>query len=187
MPSVRDLLEEAIAGRPQATESLFPVVYEELRTLARQKLRHERAGHSLQTTALVHEAYLRLVGPGRDKLWDGRRHFFAAAAEAMRRILIDQARARTREKRGGRALQVPFDDHCPITGLPDTQVLALDEAMQRLAAAAPDKYELVKLRYFAGMTIPEVAAALGISRATAERYWTYARAWLYCALQEKDP
>lgn len=181
---VNELLNRAIQGDHQATESLFPIVYDELRKLAREKLRHERPDHTLQTTALVHEAYLRLVGDGTRRDWDSRRHFCGAAAEAMRRILVEHARARMREKRGGKAVRLPMGDVCPVTRLPNSQVLALDEALQRLAERAPEKYELVKLRYFAGMTIREAAEALGISHATAERHWSYSRAWLYCEMNE---
>ena len=162
---------------------LLPVVYEELRRLARARLARERPGHTLQATALVHEAYLRLLG-GKAASWDDRGHFFAAAAEAMRRILIEHARARAAVKRGGgRRREELADDLQPIvTPLGDADdLLALDEALQKLAGEDPGKAELVKLLFFAGMTLAEAAEVLGMSRTAAHRQWTYARAWLRSA------
>jgi RNA polymerase sigma factor (TIGR02999 family) len=169
---------------PSAASKLLPLVYHELRRLAAQRLASERAGHTLQATALVHEAYVRLVDGHPGVRWDGRRHFFAAAAEAMRRILIDAARRRRRPKHGGGLERVNLDEAARVTASPADDVLALDQALTKLALDEPVKAELVKLRFFAGMTIPEAAQVLGISHATAERYWTYARVWLYCALED---
>jgi RNA polymerase sigma factor (TIGR02999 family) len=178
--SVTRLANAAAKGDRCASAELLPVVYEELRRLARRKMHHEPADQTLQATALVHEAYLRLVGVDDAKSrWDSRRHFFAAAAEAMRRILIDRARERARLKRGGGVRPVHLDDIEATANLPIDQLLALDEALERLAERDPPKAELVKLRYFAGLTIEEASNAMGISTATAERYWRYARAWLY--------
>jgi RNA polymerase sigma factor (TIGR02999 family) len=162
------------------------LVYDELRRLASQRLATERSDHTLQATALVHEAYVRLVDGGRAPLWDGRGHFFAAAAEAMRRILIDSARRKRRPKHGGKLKRVELDQAARLSESPGEDLLALDEALTRLAATEPVKAELVKLRFFAGMTIPEAAQVLGISEATAQRYWTFARVWLYCALEDAD-
>ena len=167
---------------PDAASKLLPLVYDELRRLAAQRLAAERPDHTLQATALVHEAYVRLVEGGQAPHWDGRAHFFAAAAEAMRRILIDSARRKRRAKHGGELKRVDLDDAVRVARSPDIDLLALDEALTKLAAAEPIKAELVKLRFFAGMTIPEAAQVLGISQATAERYWTYARVWLYCEM-----
>jgi RNA polymerase sigma factor (TIGR02999 family) len=184
MSDVTRILSQIEQGDPQAAEKLLPLVYEELRKLAAAKLAQEKPGQTLQATALVHEAYLRLVGSSQkrarteDGNWDGRGHFFAAAAEAMRRILVESARRKARLKRGGEIERVEFDDvEITLTGLND-DIVAVDEALTRLHAKDPEKAELVKLRYFAGLTGDEAAAALGISPATADRYWTYARAWL---------
>jgi RNA polymerase sigma factor (TIGR02999 family) len=159
-------------------------VYEQLRRLAEQKMRHERPDQTLQATALVHEAYLRLVDETRVQHWHGRWHFFAAAAEAMRRILIDQARRRGRLKRGGGggggAARVSLDDVQDLSDdPPPDELLALDEALTELAQTHPQKAEVVKLRYFAGLTIEQAAQAMGVATATVERHWAYARAWLY--------
>ena len=177
---------QVAAGDPAAASKLLPLVYDELRRLASQRLATERSDHTLQATALVHEAYVRLVDGGRAPLWDGRGHFFAAAAEAMRRILIDSARRKRRPKHGGKLKRVELDEAARLSESPGEDLLALDEALTRLAATEPVKAELVKLRFFAGMTIPEAAQVLGISEATAQRYWTFARVWLYCALEDAD-
>jgi RNA polymerase sigma factor (TIGR02999 family) len=164
--------------------SVLEQVYDALRELAAQRLAHEGQGQSLTATALVHEAYLRLVGPDPERKWDGRGHFFAAAAEAMRRILIDRARKRQRQRHGGGRARVDLDEGCAVTTPPDDNLLALDEALTRLAVLAPLKAEVVKLRYFAGLSVAEAAEALGISEVTAARYWAFARTWLYAELSE---
>jgi RNA polymerase sigma factor (TIGR02999 family) len=178
---VTRLLNDTASGDARAAAELLPLVYEELRRLARQKIGQERAGHTLQATALVHEAYLRLVDGNTAKSWHGRWHFFAAAAEAMRRILVDQARHRGRIKRGGGAARQRMDlANVELTvNEPPEELLAVDEGLTALAAQHPDKAQLVKLRYFAGLTIEEAAEAMGISVATANRRWAYARAWLF--------
>ena len=172
-------------GDAAASAELLPLVYEELRRLARSNMAQERGSHTLQATALVHEAYLRLIADEPTR-WENRRHFFAAAAEAMRRILIDSARRKRRPKHGGKLKRVELDEAARLSESPGEDLLALDEALTRLAATEPVKVELVKLRFFAGMTIPEAAQVLGISEATAQRYWTFARVWLYCALEDAD-
>jgi RNA polymerase sigma factor (TIGR02999 family) len=178
------ILNAIEAGQPQAADELLPLVYSELRQLAAARLAREKPGQTLQPTALVHEAFVRLVGGESQQAWNSRGHFFAAAAEAMRRILVEQARRKRRLKRGGELNRVDLDSACAITERQSIDVLALDEALTKLAAEEPAKAELVKLRFFAGLTIPEAAAALGISLATAERYWTFARAWLYAELAD---
>jgi RNA polymerase sigma factor (TIGR02999 family) len=165
-------------GDPVAADELLPLVYHELRKLAAHKMANETPGQTLQPTALVHEAYLRLVG-NEDKKWAGRAHFFAAAAEAMRRILIDNARRKRAQRHGGGQQRVDVQDVDIAADADDEQLLAVHEALDRLAARDKVKAELVKLRYFVGMTIEEAAQILGISEPTAKRYWTYARAWLY--------
>jgi RNA polymerase sigma factor (TIGR02999 family) len=171
-------------GHARAAGSLLEQVYDALRDLAAQRLAHEGQAQSLTATALVHEAYLRVVGPDPQREWDGRGHFFAAAAEAMRRVLIDRARMRQRLRRGGGLTRVDLNESCALTGPPDDDLLALDEALTRLAVLAPVKAEVVKLRYFAGLSVAEAAEALGISEVTAARYWAFARAWLYAELAE---
>jgi RNA polymerase sigma factor (TIGR02999 family) len=184
MADVTQLLAAARTGDPAAAAELLPLVYDELRKLAAARLAHEHPGQTLQPTALVHEAYLRLVG---DQEFDGRGHFFAAAAEAMRRILVDNARRKRAEKRGG-GLHRHDAAELPIAAPePADDLVALDEALDRLAAADPQKAELVKLRYFAGLTIEQAAAALDISPATAKRHWAYARAWLYRQVAGENP
>jgi len=165
-------------GDSGAADRLLPEVYQELRVLAAQRLSQERPGQTLQATALVHEAYLRLVG-SESCSWRGRGHFFAAAAEAMRRILVERARRKKRLRRGGSHQRVELDGNDPTSEQPPEILLALDEALGKFAREDPVKAELVKLRYFAGLTIPEAAKALDISKATADRYWSYARAWLF--------
>jgi RNA polymerase sigma factor (TIGR02999 family) len=169
---------------PHAAGRLLPLVYEELRRLAAAQLAREPGGQTLQPTALVHEAYLRLLGARGEPHWDNRGHFFAAAAEAMRRILIDNARRKQRPKHGGDRHRVSADIAAPPPEMPPEDLLVLDEALDKLAREEPAKAELVKLRFFAGLTMPEVAEALGISLATAERHWAYARTWLYAELKE---
>src|SRR6516225_11367814 len=166
-------------GDPHAAEQLLPLVYDELRKLAAQKLAQEKPGQTLQATALVHEAYLRLLGSDRDQHWDSRGHFFAAAAEAMRRILVESARRKKRDKHGGDRERVEIEmDHLP-TRMSSEELVALDEALEKLKDHDPVKAQLVTLRYFGGLTIEQASAVLNISRITAHRYWTYARAWLH--------
>jgi RNA polymerase sigma factor (TIGR02999 family) len=184
MSEVTRLLQAIERGDSRATEELLPVVYEELRRLARAHMANERSEHTLQATALVHEAYLRLVSDD-DARWDNRGHFFAAAAEAMRRILIEHARSKKAAKRGGNQERVALDGEIPAIASPCDNVddlLALDEALERLAAEAPDKAQLVKLLFFAGLNLEEAAAAQGISRSSAYRHWLFARAWLHDAI-----
>jgi RNA polymerase sigma factor (TIGR02999 family) len=181
MPALTQLLDAAAAGDPRASEDLLPLVYDELRKLAARQLAAEKPGQTLQATALVHEAYLRLVGGDPGQPWNGRGHFFGAAAEAMRRILVDAARRKGRVKHGGgrRRVDPAALEAAPAPG---DDVLAVSDALDRLAAEDPAKAELVKLRYFAGLTLEEAAACQGISLATAKRRWAVARAWLYDAL-----
>ena len=180
MSDVSQLLKAINQGDPQAAAQLLPLVYDELRRLAAQKLVHESPGLTLQPTELVHEAYLRLVGADAASQWDGRGHFFTAAAEAMRRILVENARRKRSLKRGGGRQRQPLEDaHLAASQVDDDNLLAIDEALARFAAKDRAKAELVKLRFFAGCTIDQAARALGISAATAERWWTYARAWLH--------
>ena len=183
MNDVTCLLSAIEQGDPQAAARLWPLVYDELRRLAAHKLAQERPGQTLQATALVHEAYLRLVGGDTAPRWNGRGHFFAAAAEAMRRLLIDQARRKNSAKRGGGRPRVPLDDVASLLAAPDDtprdDLLALDEALTQLEAEDPVKARLVKLRYFAGVFLEDAAGMLGVSPGTAKRYWVYARSWLY--------
>ncbi len=180
---VTQILDAIDRGDPEASERLLPLVYDELRKLAEQRMAREAAGQTLQATALVHEAYLRLVGSGGEPIrWDGRGHFFAAAAEAMRRILIERARAKRAIKRGGDGRRLKLDPAAlTLDAIPDG-VVELDEALTRFAAIDPAKADLVKLRFFGGLTLAQAAAVLGISTNTADRHWAYARAWLYDAL-----
>jgi RNA polymerase sigma factor (TIGR02999 family) len=186
MSDVTRILSAIEDGDPHAAERLLPLVYDELRKLAAAMLAHEQPGQTLQATALVHEAYLRLVGDDQAKDWDSRGHFFAAAAEAMRRILVDAARRKHALKRGGGRQQIDLDQLVATAPGPDADLLDLDDALTRLVAADPQAAELVKLRYFAGLTIPEAAAALGVSPRTADALWAYARAWLLRALGGPD-
>jgi RNA polymerase sigma factor (TIGR02999 family) len=186
MYEVTQILAKVESGDPAASAELLALVYHELRRLAAAKLAQERPGHTLQATALVHEAYLRLVGANQQQAWDGRGHFFAAAAEAMRRILVDAARQKQSLKRGGDFQRLEVDIAAPDSPNDALNVLAVDEALQLLAREDPVKAELVKLRYFGGLTLAECASALGISTATAERYWHFARAWLAARLRD-DP
>ena len=183
MTDVTRLLEAANRGDQQAAAELLPLVYDELRKLAATKLSHEQPGQTLDATALVHEAFLRLVGGQR---FEGRGHFFAAAAEAIRRILVEQARRRQAVKRGGQHRREELDPDLVAAPAPDDELLALHEALDRLAAAHPEKAAVVKLRYFAGLTADQAAEALGISSSTVDRHWTYARAWLRRAMSAPD-
>jgi RNA polymerase sigma factor (TIGR02999 family) len=189
MKDVTRILSDIEHGDPRAAEQLLPLVYHELRTLAAQKLAREKPGQTLQATALVHEAYLRLVG-AQDPGWNSRNHLFAAAAEAMRRIMVEKSRRQRAEKRGGESRRVDLDAvDLPAVpgGVPAADLLSLDEALTRFATRDPVKAELVKLRYFAGLTVEEAAEVLGISRATAARHWDYARSWLYSELRGRGP
>jgi len=176
MSDVTRILSAIEQGDPAAAEQLLPLVYEELRILAAQKLAHEKPGHTLEATALVHEAYLRLVGQAEPRSYIDRGHFFAAAAEAMRRILVECARRKLTQKRGGGRQRQPLESLAAPE--PDQELLAVDEALQKLATQDPQKAKLVELRYFAGLTGEQAAAVLGISPTTADRHWAYARAWL---------
>jgi RNA polymerase sigma factor (TIGR02999 family) len=187
MSEVTPILKAIEQGDPHAAAQLLPLVYEELRRLAADKLARETPGQTLQPTALVHEAYLRLVGAEQGQHWNSRGHFFAAAAEAMRRILVENARRKQRVRHGGGRKRLALDEACSVAQPPDDDLLDLDEALTRLATQDPVRAELVKLRFFAGMSMPEAAATLGISLATAERYWAFARVWLYAELQDKEP
>jgi RNA polymerase sigma factor (TIGR02999 family) len=187
MSEVTRILSDLAQGDAHAAGQLLPLVYEELRKLAAARLAEEAPGNTLDATALVHEAYLRLVGPADAARWDNRGHFFAAAAEAMRRLLVENARRKKRLKRGGDRRRVSLETAESLLQAPSEDLLALDEALTRLTAHDPIKAEVVKLRFFAGLTMPEVAQSLDLSLATAERYWTYARTWLYAELTEEDP
>jgi len=179
MSEVTRILNAIEQGEPQAAEHLLPLVYDELRRLARYKMADEKPGQTLDGTALVHEAYLRLVGSEMDRKWEGQRHFFAAAAEAMRRILIDNARRKGRLKRGGELRRVHLDDRQIVVSADPDELLAVDEAIIALAEVDHQAAELVKLHYFTGVTIEEAAKLLDIPVRTAYRDWSYARAWLY--------
>lgn len=190
MPDVTHILISAADGDPNAARELLPLVYEELRKLAASRLAAEQSGQTLQATALVHEAYLRLVGneepdrPGRP--WNGRGHFFAAAAEAMRRILIERARGAACQKRGGDWRRINFEELDPSTSISPDQLVALDDALARLSILDPLAGKLVNLRYFAGLSLDNAALALGTSTATAYRHWAFARAWLSTELLKEE-
>ncbi len=184
MSDVTHILQQMESGDPAAADKLLPLVYDELRKLAAVRLQQEQPGQTLQATALVHDAYLRLVDAEQAEHWNGRGHFFAAAAEAMRRILVENARRKRSAKHGGDHRRVNLDQAATLAETPHDDILDLDEALQRLRLEDPVKADLVNLRYFAGLTLPQAAEALGISRATAERYWSYAKTWLYVALTE---
>jgi RNA polymerase sigma factor (TIGR02999 family) len=186
MSDVTRILSRIEQGDGQAAEALLPLVYEELRRLAAQKMAQENPGHTLQATALVHEAYIRLVDVEEVQHWDSRRHFFAAAAEAMRRILIETARRKRSDKYGGnrQKLQVAEGDALCVSD--PEHWLALNDALTQLSAREPDTAELAKLRIFAGLSVGDAAAAVGMSRATAYRHWTYARAWLLAEIQSDE-
>jgi RNA polymerase sigma factor (TIGR02999 family) len=187
MSDVTRLLDAAAAGEPQAAAELLPLVYGELRALAAARLAGERAGHTLQPTALVHEAYMRLVGGEQSQDWNGRGHFFAAAAEAMRRILVESARRKGRQRHGGGRRRIELDDAISVVAPePSEDLLDLDEALTRLEATDPTAACLVKLRYFAGLSMPDAAAAMGLPLRTAERNWTYARTWLHRELSRSS-
>ena len=184
MSDVTRILSAIEQGDPHAAEQLLPLVYEELRRLAAQKLAQERPGQTLQATALVHEAYLRLVDVEKVQPWDSRGHFFAAAAEAMRRILVDSARRHRAQKRGGGYERIDLPELAERAQDDPVDLLALDDALRKLEEQHPEKAQIVKLRFFAGCSLEETAQILGISRATAQRHWAYARAWLFGQLNQ---
>jgi RNA polymerase sigma factor (TIGR02999 family) len=179
MTDVTQILSQIEQGDPSAAEQLLPLMYDELRKLAAARLRNEKPGQTLQATALVHEAYVRLVSADESQHWDGRSHFFAAAAESMRRILINRARDKHRLKRGGDRQRVDLDEISLALDTPDEELIALDEAMQGLAEDDPVGARLVELKFFAGLNLRQAAETLGVPRRTADRHWAYARAWLY--------
>lgn len=183
MSDVTEVLVKIGTGDPQASEELLPLVYDELRKLAAARMSRERSDHTLQPTALVHEAFLRLVRGDASKQWDSQRHFFAAAAESMRRILVERARKKNRreELQGPR---VPLEELTDANSFPDTQLLSLNEALRKLEEKNPAVAEIVKLRFFGGLTVQQTADMLGISLRTAERQWTYARTWLHRELEQ---
>jgi RNA polymerase sigma factor (TIGR02999 family) len=186
MGNVTEIIEELRGGDRRAADRLLTVVYDELRQLARRKLSREKPGQTLQSTALVHEAYLRLLG-GEGTRWENSVHFLAAAAEAMRRILVESARRKARQKHGGGLQRRELDEADAIVVPDQTDLIALDDALAKLSHEDSQKAELVKLRYFAGLTIVQAGKVLGISRATADRYWTFARTWLYHEMHGRDP
>src|SRR5262245_7082528 len=187
MSDVTRILSAIEQGDPHAAAQLLPLVYDELRKLAAQKLAQEKPGQTLQATALVHEVYLRLVDKAEERHWTSRGHFFAAAAQAMRNILVDEARRKRREKRGGGRQRLVLDEAIPAPPDDGDALLALDEALSRLSAHDPEAARIVQLRYFAGLSVEEAAQALGISRANAYRQWTFARAWLLQTLSGSGP
>jgi RNA polymerase sigma factor (TIGR02999 family) len=182
MSDVTRILSAIEQGDPHAAEQLLPLVYDQLRQLAAQKLAQEKPGQTLDATGLVHEAYLRLVGPAADRRWDNRGHFFAAAAEAMRRILVDRARARRAQKRAGGRERVPAELDRLTARYSDAELIDTDSALDDLARIDPEAADLVRLHVFGGLSVEEAGAALGLSRATAYRNWSFARAWLRAAL-----
>jgi RNA polymerase sigma factor (TIGR02999 family) len=182
MSEVTQILSAIEAGDSHAAEQLLPLVYDELRKLAAKRLSHEKPGQTLQATALVHEAYLRLVDSETTRRWNSRGHFFAAAAEAMRRILIDNARRKGRHKRGGKLQRLDLDSDALVSLAAPDELFIIDEAIGKLAAEDAQAGQLVRLRYFAGLAVDEAAEMIGISRSTAYEHWAYARAWLHCEL-----
>jgi RNA polymerase sigma factor (TIGR02999 family) len=186
MSDVTQLLNAIEAGEAKAAEQLLPLVYEELRKLAAAKMARERPGQTLQATALVHEAWLRLVGSEEQNAWNSRGHFFGAAAEAMRRILVDRARQKGRVRHGGELERVDLEHVNLATEDNDATVLAIHEALEKLAFESPQKADIVKLRYFTGLQNQEIAKALGISLSTVERSWAYARSWLHRELKKNS-
>jgi len=185
MTEVTRILTAIEQGDAKASEELLPLVYEELRRLAAQKLANEKPGQTLQATALVHEAYLRLIGSD-DQRWNSRGHFFAAAAEAMRRILVEQARRKKTQRQGGGLQRRQLDNAEIVAPEPSIDMLAVSESLERFEQVDKVAADLVKLRYYAGLTIPQAAEVLGISSTTADRYWAYARAWLHAELKKGD-
>lgn len=187
MTEVTRILSAMEQGDPNAASQLLPLVYDELRKLAAQRLSHEKPGQTLQPTALVHEAYVRLIGEGQELRWGNRGHFFAAAAEAMRRILVESARRKKRQKHGGGRQREGLEDQDLLVQAPPEDILALDEVLPRLVTEDPVAAQVVQLHFFAGLSKDEVAQALGLSRATAYRQWDYARSWLRCAIGMEGP
>jgi len=186
MPDATQILSQIESGDSSAAAKLLPLVYDELRRLAAAQLADENPGQTLQATALVHEAYLRLVDVDKARRWNSRAHFFRVAAEAMRRILVDNARRKRSQKRGGEFKRVELDAIEATGVLPVEDALTISEALEKLAEHDAEKAELVKLRYFAGLSVQEAANVLGISRATADRHWRYAKTWLYCELTRDE-
>lgn len=186
MTDVTQILSAIEQGDPSAAEQLLPLVYDELRKLASAKMAQEKQGQTLQVTGLVHEAYIRLVDAKGSRRWDSRGHFFTAAAEAMRRILVESARRKRRLKRGGHLRRHALEGAAVVARQPDSEVLELDAALTKLEAKHGRKAQVVKLRYFAGMTVEETAAALGVSTSTVDRDWTYARAWLFREMTQEN-
>jgi RNA polymerase sigma factor (TIGR02999 family) len=184
MSDVTQLLHAIDAGDPKAADQLLPLVYEELRKLASVKMAQEKPGQTMQATALVHEAWLRLAGAEEQNAWNSRGHFFGAAAEAMRRILVDRARQKARIRHGGDMERVDLEHVTIATEDSDGTVLAIHEALEKLAVESPQKAEIVKLRYFTGLEHAEIARALGVSEPTVRRHWAYARSWLYAELKK---
>jgi len=187
MPDVTQLLNAIDAGDPQASGQLLPLVYEELRKLAASKIAQEMPGQTLQATALVHEAWLRLGGMETPQAWNGRGHFFGAAAEAMRRILVDAARRKRRLRHGGGMDRVPADQIEIVSELPEDRLVQVSDALEDLEKEAPEAAQVVKLRFFAGLTQEQVADSMGISLRSAERQWTWAKAWLFQRIREGTP
>ena len=186
MTGVTQILSQIEQGDPTAADQLLPLVYQELRKLAASRLAQEKPGQTLQATALVHDAYVRLVDVKQAQHWDSRGHFFSAAAEAMRRILIENARKKQRLKHGAERERLDLDEVEAVAEAPADDLVALDDALSRLESLKPAKAEIVKLRYFAGMSVEEAANSLGVSLATAKRHWAYARAWLFAELHDPD-
>ena len=186
MHHVTQILSQIESGDPTAADKLLPLVYDELRKLAAVRIAQEKPGQTLQATELLHEAYLRLVDVEKAQHWNSRGHFFGAAAEAMRRILVERARRKLGPKRGGGAAHLPIDEAAEVAEPKATEILHVHEALDELTKEAPIKAELVKLRYFGGLGHQEAAEVLGISRATADRYWAYAKAYLYAALKDSS-
>lgn len=186
MNDVTGILSRLESGDPSAAEQLLPLVYDELRKLAAAKLAHEKPGQTLGATALVHDAYIRLVDVKQAQHWKSRGHFFGAAAEAMRRILVEKARQKLGPRRGGRRARVRLDEAPDLMDQRADEILRVHAALDGLAMESPVKAELVKLRFFGGLNHQEATEALGISRATADRYWSYAKAWLFAALDDED-
>ena len=186
MSDVTRILHSIEDGDPQATEQLFQLIYEELRNLAAAKMAQEKPGQTLQATALIHESFLRLVGPGQEQTWKNRRHFFAAAAETMRRILVDNARRKLRSKHGGDRKRIEFEQVQVASCDSPDELLQIDEVLDRLSEEDETAAEIAKSCYFAGLTVEQSADLLGISRATAYRHWTYAKAWLHAEIKRAD-